>query len=85
MRLGGETENRERLENSRVETERGGGGGRDGINEEDELRSPGIAATVTGTTAAGAEEIPTRIKMETEHEDHYEEQNDDRAKHDSAA
>lgn len=78
---GGESENWKRFDDGRVEASSGyrGGGGR--VGEED--NSSGGATTATEMEAARAEEIPTRVEVERDHENDDEEDYDYGGKHDS--
>lgn len=80
--LGGVDKNRERIEDSRVEATRGGGGCGCGVHVKDKLiAAVSVAAHVT---TAGAEEVPTGVEMEANHEYDNEKQDDYGAKHNLA-
>ncbi|KAK8622480.1 hypothetical protein V6N13_117392 [Hibiscus sabdariffa] len=81
--LGGESEDRERLEHARIQAARRNGGVL--VNVENELPSTSVTAAVAGTKVAGTEEQPAGVEVEDEGEYDDEEQDDDGAEHDSAA
>ena len=88
MSLGGKSENRKRFQHTSVETAPGGGRRyiSVGANVEDRPASAWITAAVTRMKAVtGTEKVPTSVEMESEHDNHHEEQKDDRAEHDFAA
>lgn len=70
---------RKRLEDSVVEAARGGrDGGGGSVLVEENMRAAVVAVSAE-IAATRAEEVPARVKVETDHENYYEEEDDDGA------
>lgn len=81
--LGGVDEDRDGLEDGRVEAARGScaGGGRVGVGRVHVKDEVGAASVASDLAAARADEVPARVEVEADHEDDHEEEYHYRGQH----